>query len=872
MKKVILLLLFFPHSAFCQISFDFEDGSLTGWVQGSEDHWKADSGGCINGTFSLHHAFDNPAAGSDCIGIPLSDLHPSEGVTRWSFTIRHGYDPSASNSWALFLMSDRDPGSFSNFADVSGFAVGVNLSGYDDTLRLHKIKNGSLSVVLKEPVNWQNEIGTANAALIHVERNSSGIWTMAVYDPGNTLLGTASGTDPELFSSGWLVLNYRYTSTRDRLLWLDDLRIEGIFYEDRIPPVIKGNTITGRNSLQILFNEDPSGEILDPTQFLLENTANQVVKAVRKSPAVIEITFRENFINKAENVLRIKNLCDRTGNCTTNVGVAFTPVWPETGDIIISEIMADPVPSVTLPEKEYLEITNRTKFSFNLKGWSFWTENQKSVFPETMIGPGEILVLCQTSDTSLMKKYGMTAGLKTFPSLTDEGLIIWLTDSSGNFIHGVEYSSGWYHDQLKENGGWSLEMIDKDFPFYGEANWEASLSVKGGTPGNANSGTRPNPDMDFNGIDNVFPIDSVGFSLSLSETVHSFPDAAEKIFIGENRNRSIETCDPLMRKFIIRLENPLERNKIYKLYIAGDVRDFAGNEMTNRSFSFGLPERAGRREIVFNEILFNPMPDEPDFIELFNCSAMVLDASRLWLASINTDTGDTSAVKPASPEPRCILPGTFFAITTDRDLLIKRYHTSIPENIFEIPALPSMPDSKGHLLLLNREMEVIDEVIYSDDMHYSLLSGIEGISLEKIRPDIPSAESTGWHSASESSGWGTPGAANSVYCPVPENGDRLSFSSGMISPDNDGFEDVLVIDLETGGPGSVVTITIFDEKGGYVRRLKENFLAGEKASLAWDATTDDGSLVSSGIYIIIIELFDDTGRKKSWKKVCTVIR
>ena len=278
-------------------------------------------------------------------------------------------------------------------------------------------------------------------------------------------MGTASGIDTELFDPEWLILNYRYTSTRDRLLWFDDLRIEGVFYEDRNPPEITGNKVTGTNSIEIKFNEDPSDNILNPSLYSLEGNDNQAVEVHRKAPAGIEIRFEERFINKTMNKLIIKNLCDRTGNCSNNIGIDFIPVWAEPADIIISEIMADPLPSVTLPEKEYLEITNRADFTFNLKNWTLAVENQKAVIPPAQISPGEIIILCSSSDTSLFSKYGRVAGIKSFPALTDEGRMVWLSDSSGNFIHGIEYSSDWYGDKLRENGGWSLEMIDTGFPF-----------------------------------------------------------------------------------------------------------------------------------------------------------------------------------------------------------------------------------------------------------------------------------------------------------------------------------------------------------------------------------------------------------------------
>ena len=74
-----------------------------------------------------------------------------------------------------------------------------------------------------------------------------------------------------------------------------------------------------------------------------------------------------------------------------------------------------------------------------------------------------------------------------------------------------------------------------------------------------------------------------------------------------------------------------------------------------------------------------------------------------------------------------------------------------------------MSDNEGHMLLYNRELEKIDEVFYNEKMHYSLLSAHEGMALEKTTPGIRSEIAVNWHSAAESSGWGTPGAPNSMF-------------------------------------------------------------------------------------------------------------
>jgi hypothetical protein len=482
------------------------------------------------------------------------------------------------------------------------------------------------------------------------------------------------------------------------------------------------------------------------------------------------------------------------------------------------------------------------------------------------------MILCQMQDTGLFKSYGKTTGLKSFPALTNEGKILFLSDNTSKLIHGIEYSSDWYGDVLKNDGGWSLEIIDTDYPFYQEGNWHASLSMDGGTPGKVNSVSHKNPDNIFSGIENVFPVDSSTISISFSETVLNLDKNIDNIEIEGLEVSSVIPSDPLMRDYTGILPENLQDGRVYTLYAGDEITDFAGNQMRRNEFRFGIPDPVQKGDILFNEILFNPFSGEPDFIEFYNCSEKIIDASDLIIVSVNDELNDTSSIVFVSDEKRCILPGDYYAITTDRKSLLERFSSSDQDKIFEVIKLPSMPDDNGHLILYGRKLEKIDELFYDQDMHYSLLSGCEGISLEKVRTNSLSADKTQWHSASEASGWGTPGTANSVLSEQPENEDIVVFSSTRITPDNDGNEDFLVIDFTLTGIGNVVSITVFDETGRFVKKLTDNLLAGPEATIVWDGTAEDEKLVSTGIYILFISVFDDTGKIRKWKKVCTVIR
>jgi hypothetical protein len=374
------------------------------------------------------------------------------------------------------------------------------------------------------------------------------------------------------------------------------------------------------------------------------------------------------------------------------------------------------------------------------------------------------------------------------------------------------------------------------------------------------------------GIQNVFPEDSSVIEVSFSEPVFNLKENLKALEIGGKRITDISSVDSLYRKFSFKLGTPLQKQELYHLDLPSGITDFAGNQMQKSDFSFGLTEPAVAGDILFNEILFNPLPGDPDYIEFFNCSQKIIDASRLQIITINDGTGDRSEAVRVSDERRCLLTGDYYAITTAVKRISERYFSANADYLFETEALPTMSDDKGHLILYNRELDKIDDFSYDDDMHYSLLSTHEGVALEKTNPLNKSEDRANWHSASESSGWGTPGASYSMFDSKSSTTDKVNLSSSKITPDNDGNEDFLTIKMNLTGNGNVVSVMVFDETGRYVRKIASNLFAGNEASLIWDGTSDDGSMVDTGIYIILITLYNDTGKTARWKKVCSVIR
>ena len=153
-------------------------------------------------------------------------------------------------------------------------------------------------------------------------------------------------------------------------------------------------------------------------------------------------------------------------------------------DVVIDEIMVDPSPVISLPNNEWLELKNISGVAINLKGWKIDDLTGASgAMPNFILLPDSFVIVCATSFNQVMTSFGTTITISSFPSLNNDGDQLSLISSEGKIIHTVNYLPDWYQDELKKDGGWSLEMTDTKNPCSGSSNWKASSDIRGGSPG-----------------------------------------------------------------------------------------------------------------------------------------------------------------------------------------------------------------------------------------------------------------------------------------------------------------------------------------------------------------------------------------------------
>ncbi len=535
--------------------------------------------------------------------------------------------------------------------------------------------------------------------------------------------------------------------------------------------------------------------------------------------------------------------------------------------------MADPSPPVGLPNNEWIELKNISGTAINLQNWRIGdATGQSGAIPNFILQADSFVTICATSAVAAMSLFGTAIVVPNFPSLDNNGDQLFLKSSTGKIIHAVFYSISWYQNSTKKEGGWSLEMIDANNPCTYKNNWKASIDTKGGTPSMKNSVNEINPDTESPRLKRAYPIDSLKIILEFDEPLDSMKAATITNYTSDGGIifNSIACLSPLFHSVQLTTVTPLQPNIIYTI-TATNISDCSNNFIGNfNKTKVALPSAIAVNEIVVNEILFNPKSGSSDFVEFYNRSNKVFDASKLFVANRN-NSGIISSQKLISETPFLIFPEDYFAITENSESMSLNYFVKNRNAFLELPTLPSFPDNEGIVVLLNSLSLIIDEVKYKDDWHFKLIDNAAGVSLERIDPNGISQAETNWTSASSTAGFATPGYKNSQYKNSQFVKATIEIIPKIFSPNGDGRDDVATIFYKVKESGFIANISIYNSQGILVNRFSKNATLGLEGFWNWNGTDDKKNKLPTGAYIVFTELFNLKGEKNQFKNVVILV-
>ncbi len=541
-------------------------------------------------------------------------------------------------------------------------------------------------------------------------------------------------------------------------------------------------------------------------------------------------------------------------------------------DMVINEIFADPVPSIGLPEYEYIELYNRTDTAIDLTNWTIIIGTTDKIFPSSVIESDSFVVLVKEDAIDSFPNNISKIGFSSI-SLTNSGSDVILKNAEGKTINAISYTDKWYNDDNKNEGGWSIEKVNPNLYCEGQNNWRASVANIGGTPGKQNSVLGESVYIDDFRITKAFIIDDNKLQVHFNKSMDSL-QLVDSSFFSVNNNVSIKSSPiaPFFSSAYLTFGFNFLENTTYPISANG-LMDCSGNFLSN-SMSFGVPDSALEKEIIINEVLFNPKDDGVDYVEIYNNSNSFFDLSKLRISTFFEFGSQNFPENPKIITEESILfsPKTYLVLTTDSSKVKAQYSCENPYSFIEVASLPALSNDSGTICIIHQSQnQMIDAFAYSEDMHFSLLETTDGVSLERLDPNAKTQNSKNWHSAASTVGFGTPTHKNSQEL-ITQSIGEINISPKSFTPNNDGYKDVASINWHFSENNLMATIKIFDSEGRVVKNILNNEMIGNSGNTTWAGTSEDGLQLNTGIYIVWMEVFSENGNAERFKEVIVLSR
>jgi len=513
-------------------------------------------------------------------------------------------------------------------------------------------------------------------------------------------------------------------------------------------------------------------------------------------------------------------------------------------NITISEVMVN-LEGNDSPN-EFVEIYNCSDSTINLAGWkiSDLMSEDNIIGEELQIPPSCYAVVFEgdydgvlyhnliAEDAYILFVDGLTIG----NNLNNTADSLFLISNLEDTVSSMGWNTG-----IQE--GYSLEKVVLDYPNTA-LNWRIGLDSLG-TPGFQNSVAGFSSDVSIDSVWNtpLFPKPNEITTIYISLTNVGLTEVSTSLFVDDEFVTSVNLFSQ-ENNIIEMLNHQFDPGAFcfqFHIQTEGDYNQ------TNDSLGHTIKVEYNYHNVLINEIMYDPLSGAPEWVEIVNISDEVINLNG-WMIS------DDGIYESGLFSINNIQTNGFAVISKDSLL-----NNSVFQQDF-----PTLNNSGDDVYLFDLTGKMIDHVHYSPNW-----GGGDGFSLERVSYFLDSNNPENWGTSVSAVG-ATPNEENSLFVETIQVEGSIVLSPNPFSPNDDGFEDELIIAYQLPFTLAVMKADIYDSKGRKVASLKNGERVGMEGIIRWDGKMSTGKKCRVGQYFLLLEA---TGSYSSetWRVVERII-
>lgn len=432
------------------------------------------------------------------IGLPMTEYVEIYNKSNKIFDLT-GWKLGDASSQGTIQSSWLLPGEYRILAktsDVDSFAVAAAVSSFPS------LNNSGDAIVLKSDLGVRLDSINYNLNWYHDETKEDGGYAIERINPN----------DPCSDISNWSASTNINGGTPGTINSVNDLT-----------PDTEGPTVTqlialAPNYLEVYYSEGmDSTSVANAIISTLPGLTIQNHYILESYPSMSTIQFNEVLTPSQSYGITLQNIADCWLNTSTYNGEFALAEPVAVGDVIINEIMFNPLTGGS----DWVELYNKSDKLINLIGFelanydSDTIYNNKQITDNYLLYPGSFVVLTE-NESQITQNYPASV-LGTFytmdlPSYNNDSSTVYLI-SGITILDKVSYQEDWHFALLDDDDGKSLERIDPNGVSNSRHNWHtAAESIGFATPGRENSQDSPtlvNGTLDYES--ETFSPDNDGF-------------------------------------------------------------------------------------------------------------------------------------------------------------------------------------------------------------------------------------------------------------------------------------------------------------------------------------------------------------------------